>query len=75
MIAAEEIKTLIEKGLPGSQVEVVDEAGDGEHFSAKVVAPQFAGMSRVQQHQAVYAALGDAMRSRIHALALKTGAP
>ncbi|HEV8322104.1 MAG TPA: BolA family transcriptional regulator [Myxococcota bacterium] len=74
MIKAEEIKTLIEKGLPGARVAVVDEAGDGEHFSATVTAPQFAGLTRVQQHQAVYGALGEAMRSRIHALQLTTSA-
>jgi len=75
MIKADEIKALIEGGIPGARAEVVDEANDGEHFSATVTAPQFAGMSRLQQHQAVYTALGEAIRSRIHALQLKTGAP
>ena len=68
----EDIKRLIERGLPGAQVEV---AGDGHHFEALIVAEQFAGKSMLQQHQMVYATLGDKMRSEIHALSLRTVAP
>lgn len=68
----EDIKRLIEHGLPGAQAEV---AGDGHHFEAVIVAAQFAGKSMLQQHQMVYAALGDKMRSEIHALSLRTLIP
>ncbi len=68
----EEIKQLIERGLPGAQVEV---EGDGHHFEAVIVAKAFAGKSMLQQHQMVYAALGDKMRSEIHALSLRTRTP
>jgi acid stress-induced BolA-like protein IbaG/YrbA len=68
----EEIKRLIESGLPGARVEV---AGDGHHFEAVIVAQAFAGKSMLQQHQMVYAVLGDKMRSEIHALSLRTLAP
>lgn len=71
---AEQIKQMIEAGLPGAQVEVLGD--DGQHFEAIVVAEAFAGKRTVQQHQMVYAALGGQMESgAIHALALKTYTP
>jgi acid stress-induced BolA-like protein IbaG/YrbA len=68
----EDIKRLIERGLPGAEVQV---RGDGHHFEAIVVAPAFAGKTMLQQHQMVYAALGDKMRSEIHALSFRTLTP
>jgi acid stress-induced BolA-like protein IbaG/YrbA len=49
--------------------------GDGAHFEAVVVSPQFTGLPRVRQHQLVYAALGERMRDEIHALSMKTYSP
>ena len=49
--------------------------GDGQHFEAVIVSAEFRGKSRVQQHQAVYRALGDRMREEIHALSMKTYSP
>jgi|TARA_B110000971_G_scaffold74116_1_gene76104 acid stress-induced BolA-like protein IbaG/YrbA len=48
---------------------------DGTHFEAVVVSPEFVGKNMVQQHQLVYAALGDRMRAEIHALSMQTMAP
>jgi len=50
-------------------------AGDGQHFEAVIVSDAFAGKSRIQQHQLVYAALGERMREEIHALSMKTLTP
>ena len=72
---ADELKKLIEQGLPGAHVEVRDFTGGGDHFEALVVSPDFEGKSLVERHQAVYSALGDAMRARVHALTLKTLTP
>ena len=72
---AEELKTLIERALPGAQVEVRDFTGGGDHFEALVVSADFEGKSLVERHQAVYGALGDALRAEIHALTLKTLTP
>jgi acid stress-induced BolA-like protein IbaG/YrbA len=49
--------------------------GDGAHFQAVIVSNAFAGKSRVQRHQIVYAALGDRMREEIHALSMQTLTP
>jgi acid stress-induced BolA-like protein IbaG/YrbA len=73
MVTAEQIKQLIEQGLPGAEVRVAGD--DGAHFEAVVVSPEFAGKSVVAQHRMVYAALGARMGTEIHALALKTLAP
>ncbi len=72
---AEQLKKMIEQGLPGAQVEVRDFTGGGDHFEAVVVSTDFEGKSLVERHQAVYAALGDAMRAQVHALTLKTLTP
>ncbi len=66
----------IEKGIrAGLACERVDVAGDGQHFQALVVSNAFAGKSRIQRHQLVYAALGDRMREEVHALSMKTLTP
>ncbi len=49
--------------------------GDGQHFEAVIVSDAFVGLRTVQQHQKVYAALGDKMREEIHALSMKTFTP
>ncbi|MBU1756316.1 MAG: BolA/IbaG family iron-sulfur metabolism protein [Alphaproteobacteria bacterium] len=72
---AEEIERLIKLALPEAQVEIRDLAGDNDHFAAHVVAPEFAGKSRVQQHKLVYEALGGRMGGELHALQLTTQIP
>ena len=72
MVTPESIEQGIRAGLACEQVEVV---GDGQHFQALVVSAAFAGKSRVQRHQLVYAALGERMREEIHALSMKTVTP
>jgi acid stress-induced BolA-like protein IbaG/YrbA len=69
----EDIKNLIEAGLPGARVTVTGD--DGQHFEAVVVHPEFAGKSPVAQHRMVYATLGERMGREIHALQLTTKAP
>ena len=70
----DDIKRLIETGLPDAQVEV--RGDDGVHFEALVISEAFVGKPLIQQHRLVYAALGDRMKNEeIHALALKTYTP
>jgi acid stress-induced BolA-like protein IbaG/YrbA len=72
MVEPASIERSIRSGLEVLHVEV---QGDGAHFEAVIVSPAFAGLSRVRQHQLVYAALGDRMREEIHALSMKTYSP
>ncbi len=50
-------------------------AGQGGHYRLRIVADAFSGKSTVARHRLVYAALGELMRSRIHALSIKALAP
>lgn len=71
-MAADDIAALITAAIPDARVEITDLAGDGDHYAARVVAPSFAGMSRIAQTRAVYAALGGRMGGELHALQLTT---
>lgn len=75
---AHEIETLIRAAFPKALVEIRDLAGDGNHYAATVEAEEFRGLTRVRQHQLVYAALQgkmDGPAGDLHALALTTRAP
>ena len=74
-MAAEQIERLIREAIPDAEVTITDLAGDGDHYSARVVSASFAGLDRVRQHQRVYAALGGRMGQELHALQLTTAAP
>jgi stress-induced morphogen len=69
----DEIRRLIERALPGAEVEIADETGTADHLRATVAAPQFAGLSRIDQHRLVKAAVQERMADgSIHALSVKT---
>jgi len=72
MVTPESVKQGIQNGLACEHVEVI---GDGQHFQALIVSAQFAGRSRIQRHQLVYAALGERMREEIHVLSMQTVTP
>jgi len=70
-----ELTTMIEAALPGATAQIVDQGG-GDHLAADVVAPQFAGLTRLEQHKLVYAAVQSRFDDgSIHALALRTRVP
>jgi stress-induced morphogen len=70
-----EIEALIKSAFPDAVITIEDLAGDNDHFAATVVSEAFRGLSRVRQHQSVYAALQGRMGGALHALALTTSAP
>ena len=74
-MTADDIIAAITAALPGAVVEMHDLAGDGDHYKAVITSNAFAGKSRVQQHQLVYAALGTKMGSTLHALSIETKIP
>ncbi len=71
----QDIKGLIEGQLQGAHVFVTDQRGTGDHFEAVVIAPQFKGISRLEQHRLVYDACGNHLTREIHALQLQTHSP
>jgi stress-induced morphogen len=65
-----ELESMIEAALPGAEVEVVDEGG-GDHLRAIVAAPQFEGLSRIEQHKLVKRAVQPRFEDgTIHALSI-----
>jgi len=76
MPTADDVRIRIEAHLPGSTAEVIDTTGTGDHFSARVTAPQFETLRLLEQHKLVYAAVQSGLDDgSIHALQLKTTAP
>jgi stress-induced morphogen len=68
-----EIEAMIAAALPGASVEVIDETGAGDHLRATVTAPQFKGLSRIDQHRLVKTAVKERFDDgQIHALSIKT---
>ncbi len=67
-----EIERLIREAFPDADVVIVDLAGDGDHFAARVTSNAFKGKSRIEQHKMVYNALSERMGGVLHALALET---
>lgn len=72
MATTDELKRRIEAAIPGASAEVVDTAGDGNHFAATVTAAAFADRTRIEQHRMVQAVFDGELGGRIHALAIKT---
>lgn len=76
MVEADELRERIRQALGSvSHLEVRDLTGTKDHWEAVIVSGAFSGKSRIEQHQMVYAALGELMAGPVHALALKTYSP
>jgi len=71
-MAQAELESCLQAAFPDASIEIEDLAGDGDHYRARIVAAAFSGLSRVKQHQMVYAALKGRMGGELHALALET---
>jgi stress-induced morphogen len=75
MMEPADVKSRLAEAFPGAEIDLVDLTGTRDHYQARIVSTAFEGKSLVEQHQLVYAALGEAMAGPIHALALKTYTP
>jgi acid stress-induced BolA-like protein IbaG/YrbA len=72
-MTAEQIQTLIAAGLACQHLHV---EGDGRHWFATIVSPEFEGKRLIARHQRVYATLGARMQNdEVHALSMKTYTP
>ena len=76
MVDFQEVGAAIRRAIPDANVTVEDLSGGGDHLQVNVVSSAFAGLSLIRQHQLVYGALKDELKSEaIHALALNTDTP
>ena len=72
---ASQLEAELRAAFPDAEIVIEDLAGDGDHYRAKIISATFAGVTRVRQHQLVYAALKGKVGGVLHALALETGPP
>ena len=83
---ATEMLRRLEPALQPTRIELIDDSeqhrGHGgynpageSHFTLRIESAAFAGKSRVERQRMVYAALGDLMDERVHALSIKANAP
>lgn len=71
-MSRERLEGFLKDAFPDADIELVDLAGDNDHWKAVIISPQFNGKSRIAQHQMVYAALKGHMGGDLHALQLET---
>ena len=72
-MTADQLKALIAAGMACEHLEV---EGDGRHWFATIVSPEFEGKRPIARHQRVYATLGERMKTdEVHALSMKTFTP
>jgi stress-induced morphogen len=74
-IAQADLEGRLRSAFPSGEIVITDLAGDGDHYRARIVAPEFVGLSRLRRHQLVNRALADILGGALHALALETLAP
>lgn len=73
MMPASQVQVFIAEGIPCEHLTV---SGDGQHFEAVIVSPEFVGKNRVQRQQRVFAVVGERMeKNEIHALSMKCYTP
>jgi stress-induced morphogen len=70
-----DLEAELKAAFPDAEIRIDDLAGDNDHYRARIVSSAFAGLSRVRQHQLVYAALKGKVGGELQALALETQAP
>ena len=72
-MAADSILTLLEQAFPGGEVGVEDRTGGGDHFQVIVTSERFNGLSLIEQHRLVNAALVTPLSDgTIHELRIRT---
>jgi stress-induced morphogen len=75
MIEPRALRQRLLEAFPDAAVELVDLTGTHDHYQASIVSRAFRGVSLLERHRLVYRALGDLLRSHVHALRLTTHTP
>ena len=71
-LALDEIKRLIKETIPDAKIEIIDLAGDNNHYSAKIKSRMFKNLNKIEQHKLVYKSLKGKMGNELHALSINT---
>lgn len=75
MLTVSAVQKLLEESFPDGNVRVIDLTGTSDHFGVEVVSSRFEGLSLIEQHKLVHAAVGTHLTQAIHALDIKTRTP
>jgi stress-induced morphogen len=67
-----DLHKILQEKFPSAQIDIVDLAGDDDHYSVTIIDKIFAGKTRIEQHKLVNNALGDVIKIQLHAMQLKT---
>ena len=73
-ISKSELESIILKSFPEASIEIIDLAGDEDHYSLSIKDSAFVGLPLIKQHRMVKEALADVLVSRLHAITIKTSA-
>ena len=72
-MAVDRLRSLLEQAFPGSEVDVQDRTGSGDHFQVTVASARFDGLPLIEQHRLVNEALAAPLADgRIHELRIQT---
>ena len=71
-IKKEKLEEILHHNFPSAKLEIIDLAGDDDHYSVTISDKIFAGKTRIEQHKMVHAVLAPEMDKRIHAVQIKT---
>ena len=71
-LALDEIKRLIKETIPDAKIEIIDLAGDNNHYSATIKSKMFKNLNKIEQHKLVYKSLKGKMGNELHALSINT---
>jgi stress-induced morphogen len=69
---AKQIEDRLLANFPDAKLKITDYTGGGDHWQVNIQSNAFQNKTLIEQHQLVYAALGEWMKHEIHALALTT---
>jgi stress-induced morphogen len=73
-IAISELENILLVKFPQAKIKIIDLVGDEDHYSLHIADQSFAGKSVVTQHRMVNEALSEVLKSRLHAITIKTTA-
>jgi stress-induced morphogen len=73
-IAKSELNEILVQKFPNAIIKITNLANDEDHYSLDIKDQSFNGISLIKQHKMVNDALAEVLRSKLHAITIKTSA-
>lgn len=71
-IEYDKLYALLRAKFSNDDIELIDTAGDDNHYEVTIISDKFHGLSLLKQHKMVYDAIGEHMGTALHALKINT---